>query len=96
MYEIELTDGFDCWLNSLRDIQAKGFIVKRLTTMANGSLGETKSLGGGLHEAKIRHGQGYRLYFCNRKNKIIVLLCGGTKSTQTQDIKNARKMAEEI
>jgi putative addiction module killer protein len=64
--------------------------------MSQGTLGETRSLGNGLFEAKIRFGSGFRLYFVNKGTRVIVLLCGGDKSTQDRDIKQARKMAEEI
>ncbi|MCL2294484.1 MAG: type II toxin-antitoxin system RelE/ParE family toxin [Spirochaetes bacterium] len=91
-----MTDDFSNWLNNLKDITVKGFITKRITIMANGSLGEIRSLGEGLFEAKIRRGAGFRLYFINKGKKIIVLLCGGDKSTQRQDISKAKKLAKEI
>jgi len=96
VYNIQLTDDFSNWLNNLKDITVKGFITKRITIMANGSLGEIRSLGEGLFEAKIRRGAGFRLYFINKGKKIIVLLCGGDKSTQRQDISKAKKLAKEI
>jgi putative addiction module killer protein len=96
MYEIETTEEFDIWLNGLRDINAKGFIAKRITIMSTGSIGETRSLGGGLFEAKVRYGPGYRLYFINKEGRIIVLLCGGNKTTQQRDIKRAKELAKEF
>jgi len=96
MYEVETTEEFDMWLHNLRDISMRGFIAKRITIISSGSLGETRSLGGGLFEAKINRGPGYRLYFVNKRNRIIVLLCGGDKSTQDRDIKRAREMAKEL
>jgi putative addiction module killer protein len=96
VYEIETTEEFDAWLHNLRDISARGFIAKRIAIMSSGSLGETRSLGGGLFEAKIRRGPGYRLYFLNKGNRIIVLLCGGDKSTQNMDIKRAKELAKEM
>jgi len=96
MYDVETTEEFDAWLHNLRDIGIRGFIAKRITIMSSGSLGEIRSLGGGLFEAKIRHGPGYRLYFVNKGNRIIVLLCGGDKSTQSGDIKKAKEMAKEL
>jgi putative addiction module killer protein len=96
MYEVETTEEFDTWLHSLREISARGSIVKRIAIMASGSLGETRSLGGGLFEAKIRRGPGYRLYFVNKGKRIIVLLCGGYKSTQDRDIKRAKELAKEL
>ncbi|MDR2417462.1 MAG: type II toxin-antitoxin system RelE/ParE family toxin [Treponema sp.] len=96
MYDIETTQAFDYWLESIRDRKARMVIVKRIRSMAQGSLGETRSLADGLFEAKIRYGPGFRLYFVNKGTKIIVLLCGGDKSTQKQDIAQAREMAKEI
>jgi putative addiction module killer protein len=96
MYEIETVVDFDNWLKSIRDGKTRMVIVKRIRSMSMGTLGETESLGNGLFEAKIRFGPGFRLYFVNKGARIIVLLCGGDKSTQERDIKKARKMAEEI
>jgi putative addiction module killer protein len=81
MYEIETTEEFDAWL---------------IRTMSLGTLGKVRSLGGGLFEAKIDYGQGFRLYFVNKGQRIIVLLCGGSKPAQSRDIKQARKLAQEM
>jgi putative addiction module killer protein len=96
MYEIETTGEFDNWLNSIQDSKTQKVIIKRIRSMSLGTLGETRSLENGLFEAKIRFGPGFRLYFVNRGTRIIILLCGGDKSTQTRDIKRARKLAEEL
>ena len=96
MYKLETTEAFDTWIGSIRDGKTRMLIVKRIDVMASGSLGETRSLGNSLFEAKIRYGPGYRLYFVNKGKRIIVLLCGGDKSTQKQDIKNAEALAKEL
>jgi putative addiction module killer protein len=96
MYDIEVTEEFENWLGNIQNSKTQKVIVKRIRTISLGSLGETRSLEGGLFEAKIRYGSGFRLYFVNRGTKTIVLLCGGDKSTQKQDIKRAREMAGEI
>jgi putative addiction module killer protein len=96
MYEIETTGEFDTWLGGIRDGKTQMVIVKRIRTMSLGTLGKVRSLDNGLFEAKIDYGQGFRLYFVNRGQRIIVLLCGGDKSTQARDIKQARKLAKEI
>jgi len=96
MYEIETTAEFDAWLGGIGDGKTQKVIVKRIRTMSLGTLGRIRSLDGGLFEAKIYYGPGYRLYFVNKGKKIIVLLCGGDKSTQSGDIKQARKLAKEI
>ena len=96
MYEIEMTGEFGNWLDSLPDRKAQKVIVKRIRVMSLGSPGDVRSLDGGLFEAKVHYGPGYRLYFVNYGQKIIILLCGGDKSTQKQDIKKARKLIKEI
>ena len=96
MYHIEKTEEFDAWLDNIKDGKTNKVIVKRIRKMSLGLLGEVKSLGNGLFEAKIRYGAGFRLYFINKGKQIIVLLCGGDKSTQQEDIKQARKMIKEL
>ena len=96
MYEIETTGDFDAWLDGISDGKTQKVIVKRIRTMSLGTLGKIRSLENGLFEAKIDYGPGYRLYFINKGRRIIVLLCGGDKSTQAKDIKRARELAEEI
>jgi putative addiction module killer protein len=96
MYEIETAEEFDNWLKGVRDNKTRLVVVKRIRSMAMGSLGETRPLSDGLFEAKIRYGSGLRLYFINRGVKMIVLLCGGDKSTQKRDIARAREMAREL
>jgi putative addiction module killer protein len=61
-----------------------------------GNLGDAKTIGGGVYEARIFYGPGYRLYFVNKAGNIIILLCGGDKSTQAEDIRQAREMAREV
>jgi len=96
MYEIETTGEFDAWLNGISDIMTHTIIAKRIRIMSLGTLGKVRPLGNSLFEAKIKYGPGFRLYFVNKGKRIIVLLCGGDKSTQTRDIKQARKLAKEI
>jgi len=96
MYEIETTEEFDAWLDGISDIKTHTVIAKRIRTMSLGTLGTVRSLDSGLFEAKIDYGPGFRLYFVNKGQRIIVLLCGGGKSTQTKDIKRARELAKEI
>ncbi|MCL2412200.1 MAG: type II toxin-antitoxin system RelE/ParE family toxin [Treponema sp.] len=96
MYEIELTEDFENWLQSITDNKTQKIIVKRIRNMSLGTLGTVRSLDNGLFEAKIDYGKGFRLYFVNKGQRIILLLCGGNKSTQNRDIKKARDMAKEI
>jgi putative addiction module killer protein len=82
---------FDEWLDSLRDRKAKAKIRARLDRVEDGNLGEYKSVGDGIFELKIDYASGYRIYFAQVGKIIILLLCGGNKSTQEQDINKAKK-----
>jgi putative addiction module killer protein len=86
---------FDQWLRQLRDRRAVARIAARLDRLAVGNPGDVKALGGGLSELRIDYGPGYRVYFLQRGLIVVVLLCGGDKSTQDKDIQRAKKIAEE-
>ncbi len=79
------------WFDSMRDINAKIRIDKRLQRVSNGNLGECRSVGEGVCELKIDCGPGYRVYFGQVGTTIVLLLCGGDKSTQDQDISRAKE-----
>ena len=96
MYEIQTTEVFDNWLESIRDGITQKVILKRLRTMSLGTLGDVQSISDGLFEARIHYGPGYRLYFVHQGSRIIIMLCGGSKSTQKSDIAKAREMAKEL
>jgi len=95
-YLIQQTDTFAGWLRKLKDIQAKAAIVRRLNRVANGHLGDVKSVGGKVFEIRLSTGPGYRLYFIHRGEAIVLLLCGGDKSSQKQDIEYAKQLAGTI
>jgi putative addiction module killer protein len=82
---------FDEWLDSLRDRRAKAKIRARLDRVEDGNLGDCKSVGEGIFEFRIDYGPGYRIYFGQEGITIIILLCGGDKSTQKQDIDKAQE-----
>jgi putative addiction module killer protein len=63
--------------------------------LAYGNAGDVKPVSGGISELRIDYGPGYRIYFMKRGKEIIILLCGGDKSTQVKDIKTAKRLAEE-
>ena len=84
-------DVFDGWLDGVRDQRAQAAILARLDRLELGVLGDTKSAGGGVHELRIDTGAGYRVYYANRGKLILLLLCGGDKSSQAADIKRAVK-----
>jgi putative addiction module killer protein len=94
--EIQTTETFKNWVKSIRDIKTQSVIGVHLERAALGNLGKIKSVGGNIYEKKIYFGSGYRLYFIKKGDRIILLLCGGAKSTQQKDIKLAQKIAKEL
>jgi putative addiction module killer protein len=92
--QYKIPDGkipFSEWLESLGDFKGKAKIVKRLERVSDGNLGDARSLGEGVWEFKIDFGPGYRIYFGQVETTIVLLLIGGDKSTQEQDISKAKK-----
>ena len=79
MYQLQQTDIFSSWLTSLRDLKAKARILARLESARLGNLGDSRSLGGGLHELRVHVGAGYRLYFTPR-HKIVIVYCTAVTS----------------
>ena len=77
------------WLSSLRDLQAKTAIRRRIDRFGAGNAGSTRALRGGVSEVKIDIGPGYRVYFALHGKIIVLLLCGGDKGTQDADIVKA-------
>jgi putative addiction module killer protein len=94
--EVRQTTRFATWLAGLRDDRARARILKRLDRAKDGNLGDVAPVGEGVSEMRIFHGPGYRVYFVQRDKQLIVLLCGGDKSTQDADIAEAKVMAKEI
>lgn len=88
------TSEFDAWLRGLRDRRAAFRIIARIERLVSGNPGDVKALGGGLSEMRIDYGPGYRVYFVRRGAVVVVLLCGGDKGSQRQDIERARVLAE--
>jgi putative addiction module killer protein len=94
--EVRQAEAFSDWLRRLRDYNAVARIVGRIRRLEMGNSGDTKSVGGGVFEMRIDYGPGYRIYYVHRGSQIVILLCGGDKRTQQQDIKRAQKLAETI
>ena len=95
MIEVRQTAVFRKWWHGLRDQRAQRRIADRIARIQGGLLGDIKLLGG-LIEFRIDHGPGYRLYAVRRGEVLIILLCGGDKSSQDRDISKAREMAKEL
>jgi putative addiction module killer protein len=96
IYEIETTEAFDGWLKKLRDRRAALAVLNRLDRAKLGNFGDAKPVGNGINEMRIFVGPGYRIYYVIRESTIILLLCGGDKSTQTQDIAKAKEIMKKL
>jgi putative addiction module killer protein len=94
--EIRQTDTFADWLRELRDRRAAARIAERLRRLALGSAGDVRPIGHGLSELRVDYGPGYRVYYVQRGAVLFVILCGGDKTTQRQDITRAQALAKEI
>lgn len=86
---------FDVWMRRLKDREAKARILVRITRLSLGNPGDVKPVGGGVSEMRIDFGAGYRVYFKQMRAEIVVLLCGGDKTTQATDIARAKRLAAE-
>lgn len=89
-YLIQQTQTFTAWHSSIRDLR------RRIDRAAAGNLGDVKPVGDGISELRVDVGSGYRVYFTMRGGVVIVLLAGGDKSSQSADIRRAKKLAKEI
>ncbi|MBD8480770.1 type II toxin-antitoxin system RelE/ParE family toxin [Pseudomonas coleopterorum] len=95
MIEIKQTATYMTWESKLKDQRAKAAIAARIFRLANGLPGDVSPVGQGVSELRIHYGPGYRIYFQQRRNEIVILLCGGDKSSQTKDIETAKRLANE-
>lgn len=96
MIEVQKTATFADWLSGLRDRQARARIQVRIDRLALGNPGDVKPVGEGVSELRVVYSPGYRIYFVQRGNVLVVLLCGGDKSSQSRDIAAAKALAREL
>ena len=97
MIIIEKTSEFDKWIRKLKDIRAKSKILFRIQKLETDEhFGDCKPVGDGISEMRINYAKGYRVYFKEKDNKIVILLIGGDKSTQQKDIEIAKKVWNRI
>lgn len=82
-------------INTIKDFRLDAAVTARLMRVADGNLGDHKSVGGGISELRIHYG-GYRIYYAMRGQEIVLLLCAGGKDTQKRDIKKAKELAKWI
>lgn len=89
MYIVRTLPEFDAWLDSLKDRATRLRLARRLDKVQRGTLGDVNSVGGGVFEMREHFGPGWRMYYIQRSNVVIVMLGGGDKSSQNSDIANA-------
>jgi putative addiction module killer protein len=94
--EIRQTEVYAQWFASLRDRRARARIDARIRRLSLGNPGDVKPVGEGVSELRIDYGPGYRVYFVQRGQVLVVLLAGGDKSTQNRDIRIALDLAREL
>ena len=96
MVLIRKTNLFMKWLTGLRDQKAIARIQIRIDRLALGNPGDVRPVGSGISEMRIDYGPGYRVYFSQRGSDLVILLCGGDKTTQKSDIENAKRVNEGV
>jgi putative addiction module killer protein len=94
--EVRKSDEFDKWLDNLRDPRAGAKILTRIQRLELGNAGDVRAVGEGVTEMRIDYGPGYRVYYKQIGKQIVLLLCGGEKSTQDRDIRRAKELAAEL
>ena len=93
MFEVQKTDE---WLSKLADQKAQAKIVSRVERLGLGNPGDVTSVGAGVSEMRVPYGPGYRVYYKQTGKIVVLLLCGGDKSTQAKDIKRAKEIAADL
>ena len=96
MFELRKTEVYAKWLDSLRDARARARVLARVERLAAGNPGDVKPVGEGVSELRIDYGPGYRVYFKKQDRRIVVLLAGGDKRTQSHDIQTALRLARNL
>jgi putative addiction module killer protein len=96
MIEIRQTDVYASWFANLDDRQARARIDVRIRRLSLGNPGDVKPVGEGVSELRINYGPGYRVYFVQRGQQLVILLAGGDKRTQEQDIQTALELARVV
>ncbi len=94
--EIRQSDTYAKWFRRLRDRQVRARINLRIRRLSLGNPGDVRPVGEGVSELRIDYGPGYRIYFVQHGQTVVVLLAGGDKRTQDRDIKTALKLAREL
>ena len=93
MVDVVKSATFDRWLRKLKDRRAAARILVRIDRLVAGNPGDVRPIGSGISELRIDHGPGYRVYYLQEDRRLILLLCGGDKSSQQSDIEDAKRIA---
>ena len=96
MLKVRKTEAYVKWLDGLRDIRARVRILVRVERLIAGNAGDVKPVGEGISELRIDYGPGYRVYYKQQGQELVILLAGGTKRTQAKDIKTALQLARNL
>ena len=96
MIEVRKTEVYARWLDSLRDARARARVLVRVERLAAGNPGDVRPVGEGVSELRIDYGPGYRVYFKKQGRMIVILLAGGDKRTQSEDVKTALRLARNL
>ena len=96
MFEVRKTEVYAKWLDGLRDTRARARVLVRVERLAAGNPGDVRPVGEGVSELRIDYGPGYRVYFTKQAHTIVVLLAGGDKRTQSDDVKTALRLARNL
>jgi putative addiction module killer protein len=94
--DVRFTEDFVMWLRRLKDGRARRAVEARVDRLKAGNFGDAKPVGGAVSELRIDHGPGYRVYFTRIGAIVVVLLCGGDKSSQVKDIEAAKRLADQL
>jgi putative addiction module killer protein len=93
MVDVVRSATFDQWIRKLKDRRAAARVQVRIDRLIQGNPGDVRPVGGGISELRIPYGPGYRVYYLQEGQRLIILLCGGDKSTQSGDIAQAKEIA---
>ncbi len=96
MIEVRKTETFAKWLDDLNDIRARARVLVRIERLAAGNPGDVAPVGEGVSELRIDYGPGYRVYYKQSGESLVILLAGGDKQTQAKDIKTALRLARNL
>ncbi|MDQ6893733.1 MAG: type II toxin-antitoxin system RelE/ParE family toxin [Acidobacteriota bacterium] len=96
MIEVRQTHVYADWFDGLRDSEARARILVRIRRLSIGNPGDVRPVGEGVSEMRIDYGPGYRIYFANRGEQLVILLAGGDKRSQARDIRTARDLARNL